>query len=245
MMNPLALPARRIVVIAPHPDDESLGCGGLIAALAADRREILVVFITDGAGSHPNSPAWPAARLSEQRRQEGWNAVSRLGVRTPPPLFLNLPDAAMPNLESPEGQAAVARLSDELMAFRTDLMLLPWRRDPHRDHRDAWALAHAALARAGDAGAAAQRSTAPRPAMLEYAVWLDELGAEGDHPQPGEAELVAFDIAPVLALKRRAVEAHLSQTTDLIDDDPDGFRLTAATIDRLVGPVERYWRPLS
>ena len=56
---------------------------------------------------------------------------------------------------------------------------------------------------------------------------------------------MAFDISDVLALKREAVEAHVSQTTGLIDDDPTGFRLTAETIDRLVQPVERYWRALS
>src|SRR5690606_16204888 len=57
LVDPLSLPARRITVIAPHPDDESLGCGGLIAALAADGRAVQVVFVTDGAGSHPNSAA--------------------------------------------------------------------------------------------------------------------------------------------------------------------------------------------
>ena len=43
------------LILAPHPDDESLGCGGLIAACVAAGRSPLVVILTDGAGSHPNS----------------------------------------------------------------------------------------------------------------------------------------------------------------------------------------------
>ncbi|HEX2943304.1 MAG TPA: PIG-L family deacetylase, partial [Rhodopila sp.] len=43
------------LILAPHPDDESLGCGGLIATAVAAGRAPLVVILTDGAGSHPNS----------------------------------------------------------------------------------------------------------------------------------------------------------------------------------------------
>lgn len=234
LVDPLSLPARRITVIAPHPDDESLGCGGLIAALSADGRAVQVVFVTDGAGSHPNSAAWPAARLTGQRRREAQAALQCLGATAVPPVFLDLPDAGMPALDDPAGEAVVGRLAAALTTFAPALVLLPWRRDPHCDHRDAWALTEAALTRARLA-----------PERLEYAVWLDELGGEGDRPREGEVEAVAFDVSGVLALKRRAVEAHVSQTTDLISDDSSGFRLTADTMDRLVQPAERYWRPLS
>ena len=84
-----------------------------------------------------------------------------------------------------------------------------------------------------------------RPQTLEYAIWLDELGAPADRPTAGEAVAVLFDIADVLEAKREAVAAHVSQTTDLIGDDPGGFRLTPETIARLTGPVEAYWQPLS
>ncbi len=49
------------LILAPHPDDESLGCGGLIAACVAAGRSPLVVILTDGAGSHPNSQGVSAA----------------------------------------------------------------------------------------------------------------------------------------------------------------------------------------
>jgi len=231
-LDPLSLAARRVTVIAPHPDDESLGCGGLIATLAADGRAVQVVFVTDGSGSHSNSLTWPRVRLAEQRRCEAATALACLGVTAVPPVFLDLPDTAMPRLDDPAGEAVVGRLAGVLTKFAPVLVLLPWRRDPHCDHRDAWALTHAALSRAGLA-----------PDLLEYAIWLDELGADGDQPRDDEGEGLEFDIAATMAVKRKAVEAHISQTTGLIDDDPTGFRLSAETIDRLVQPVERYWRP--
>lgn len=231
MIDPLSLAAWRITVIAPHPDDESLGCGGLIAALVADLRAVQTVFLTDGAGSHPDSVAWPPERLVAQRRSEAEEALARLGAGDQPRAFLGLPDARAPAPDGPGGEAAVRALAELLSSFAPELVLVPWRRDPHCDHRAAWSLTRAALVRAG-----------LQPLVLEYAVWLDELGAPEDFPVAGEAEQVVFDIAEVAARKRHAVGAHLSQTTDLIADDPEGFRLAASTLDRLLGETETYWR---
>ncbi|MBC8130049.1 MAG: PIG-L family deacetylase [Rhizobiaceae bacterium] len=229
-----ALDAARILVIAPHPDDEALGCGGLLALLAARDRTIHVVFVTDGGASHLGSTAWPRARLALQRESEAAAAMEALGLGDHARSFLRLADAAMPPPDSVEGLRALDALTKVVRVLMPDLVLLPWRRDPHRDHRDAWALTHAALA-------AFDR----RPRSLEYAIWLDELGAPEDRPVGGEAERVAIEISAVQDLKRAAVMAHVSQTTALISDDPGAFRLSLETIDRLTGPLEFYWRPLA
>jgi LmbE family N-acetylglucosaminyl deacetylase len=233
-LDPRSLPFRRMLVVAPHPDDESLGCGGLIAALTDLGAGVSTVFVTDGGASHRNSRLWPRARLAAEREREAATALDRLGAAPQPRRFLRLPDAAMPKRGEPAHEAARAALAGIAREFEPDLALLPWRRDPHRDHRDAWALAHGAFAAAGAS-----------PDVLEYAIWLDELGAAEDHPRSEEAARVRFDVSAVLARKRAAVEAHRSQTTGLVADDPDGFRLSAETIRRLVGPVEAYWRPLA
>ena len=68
------------LILAPHPDDESLGCGGLIAACAAAGRPPLVVILTDGAGSHPNSREFPPNRLRAVRAQEARDAVAHLNL---------------------------------------------------------------------------------------------------------------------------------------------------------------------
>jgi len=63
------------LVLAPHPDDESLGCGGLIAACCAAGRPPVVAVLTDGSGSHPGSRAFPPTRLAAIRKAEVTAAV--------------------------------------------------------------------------------------------------------------------------------------------------------------------------
>jgi LmbE family N-acetylglucosaminyl deacetylase len=231
--DPRTLDAQRILVIAPHPDDESLGCGGLIAILAAIGRRFHFVFVTDGGASHRNSATWPRHRLSTEREREASEALELLGVGDHPRSFLRLTDAGMPAPGDDEHVAALARLTIIAQDFDPDLVLLPWRRDPHRDHRDSWTLTHRALVEADR-----------HPATLEYAIWLDELGAPEDHPMDAEAERIIFAIDAAVPAKRAATLAHRSQATDMIGDDPEAFRLTSHTIDRLTGPRETYWRPL-
>ncbi|MBB3936944.1 PIG-L deacetylase family protein [Aureimonas phyllosphaerae] len=233
VLAPHALDARRVIVVAPHPDDEALGCGGLVWHLARLRRRVHVLFVTDGGASHLHSPTWPRARLAATREAEAEAALRELGLDAAARTFLRLPDADMPLPGSPGDAAALRGVTALMREVAPDLVLLPWRRDPHRDHRDAWSLVTRALSEAGMA-----------PATLEYAIWLDEIGAADDHPRPGEMERVGFAIGDALPAKRRAVAAHRSQCGALIHDDPTAFSLTEATIERLTGPVEFYWRPL-
>src|SRR3989344_4523812 len=70
----------RAVIIAPHPDDEVLGCGGLLQGLAALGRAIQLISVTDGSASHPGSRRWSVERLSVVRPQESAQALHRLGL---------------------------------------------------------------------------------------------------------------------------------------------------------------------
>jgi LmbE family N-acetylglucosaminyl deacetylase len=148
-------------------------------------------------------------------------------------VFLRLADSAMPKASSTVWQSVLVRLDGIFREFQPDLALLPWRRDPHCDHQDSWMLAHTALRRAGSACL-----------ILEYAIWLDELGSFENQPRANEADLIMIDVASTIVTKRAEIAAHQTQTTDLIDDDPDGFRLTCATIARLTRPAEAFWWPL-
>ena len=57
----------RAVIIAPRPDDEILGCGGLLQLLAREHRQVLLISVTDGSASHPTSSYWTPERLSIAR----------------------------------------------------------------------------------------------------------------------------------------------------------------------------------
>jgi LmbE family N-acetylglucosaminyl deacetylase len=232
--DPKTLNATNVIVIAPHPDDESLGCGGLISVLAAAGRSFHTIFVTDGGASHLHSRSWPRNRVAALREMEAAEALVHLGIGAHPRTFLRLRDAEMPRLSRAEWRSTLLRLTEIFRSFRPDLVLIPWRRDPHCDHRESWRLAKAAMARTGN-----------NPMTFEYAIWLDELGFPSDYPRPQEAERVDFDIRIAVPGKLAAISAHRSQTTNLIDDDATAFRLSTTTIDRLSTGRETYWRPLS
>src|ERR1700692_108633 len=77
----LVPPGARAVIVSPHPDDEILATGGLLAQLSDLGRKALIIAVTDGTASHPDSPEWPAARLAATRPQETRAALPRLRIR--------------------------------------------------------------------------------------------------------------------------------------------------------------------
>ena len=135
------------LIFAPHPDDESLGCGGLIAACCRRGTPPLVVFLTDGTGSHPASRDYPPTRLRSVREQEARSAVDLLGGASDI-VFLRLLDAAAPT-GGPMFDAAVDTLRQLARAAGCRTILAPWRHDPHCDHEAADLMARQAAARSG------------------------------------------------------------------------------------------------
>jgi LmbE family N-acetylglucosaminyl deacetylase len=230
---PHAFAARRradVLVVAPHPDDDAIGCGGTLARLAAAGGRITVVYVTDGGASHPGSRRFPPERLRDVREGEARSALRRLGVREPPH-FLRAPDGGLGQLGAAERARLVARLTALVDAGRT-AVFAPWVRDPHPDHVATAALVEAAL-----------RAARARPDVLYYRVWLPVRGDAAAHPGAGEASAcVRVLTARERARKRCAILAHRSQIGALIDDDPDGFVIDAQLLAGWLGPVERFYR---
>ena len=89
---------RALLVLAPHPDDESLGCGAVLAQVFAQRgsgRKAHIICLTDGAASHPQSLAVPADRLAAIRQTELVAAVEQLGGNASDISFMGAPDGAL------------------------------------------------------------------------------------------------------------------------------------------------------
>ncbi len=241
LLRPESLPLRpasaalafgRTCVVAPHPDDESLACGGAITLLRRAGIPVFVLFISDGTGSHPSSRLYPQERLRDLREAEARAALACLNVPETLSAFLRLRDTAVPG----EGEAgfhdAVARCREHLVAFAPETVLLPWRRDYHCDHRATWEIVQAAIAANGDGPV--------RPHLVEYPVWVYDHLLEGYAPRPGEMTAWRLDIADAMARKQAAVQCHRSQYTDLIADDPEGFRLLPEVLARFTRPWEVY-----
>jgi LmbE family N-acetylglucosaminyl deacetylase len=217
------------LILAPHPDDESLGCGGFIAACVAAGRAPLVVILTDGVASHPNSQAFPPDRLRATRAQEVRAAVECLGLSPDRLVLLDEPDAAAPHA-GPKFDAVVERLND-LIGQEADCtsILAPWRYDPHCDHEAA------ALAAASTAAIMAVRHVA-------YPVWGWTLPPDTPVPTPVTAGW-RLDVAAFLPAKRRAIQSHQTQYGELITDDPAGFKLPQALLSVFDSPSETFVVP--
>jgi LmbE family N-acetylglucosaminyl deacetylase len=204
---------RRWLVLVPHPDDETLGAGQLICALADAGQPPQVVYLTDGAASHPASPSWSPRRLAARRRREARAALRDLmGPGSPPPLFLDWPDAR-PWLEGEDAfDQAARRLVGLMRRGRLSAIATTWSHEPHCDHAAAAALARAAARRAR-----------PQPGLYGYLVW------GWDRPQAAKlasARAVVMTPQPRHRLaRRRALTRHRSQLGAVITDSPKGFRL--------------------
>lgn len=195
-----------VLVIAPHPDDESLGMGGAIAMAAAAGRGVQIVALTGGNRSHTSARVPPAA-LARLRARELREAARHLGA--PPPVMLGHDDQAAPEAPSPD---EIARLAAQADGIRATAIWTCWRHDPHPDHQRG--------ARYAERLAAAL--ALPRP--VEVPVW----GRFTETP-PGRPVLRLAAPAWALQRKAQAIAAHCSQMTPLIPDDPAGFIMDPAT----------------
>ena len=118
------LPARPTVVVVPHPDDESLSAGGLIAIQRRRGLPVTIVAVTDGEAAYPDMLA---SELADRRRGEQAAALARLGGATRE-VRCSLPDGRVEDhLAELEGL-----LGSVLEAG--DLLVAPWTEDHHCDH---------------------------------------------------------------------------------------------------------------
>ena len=207
-----------VLVLAPHADDETLGCGQAIAAAVAAGRRVRIVLVTDGAASHPNSRSHPPPVLRALRRREFDRAVAALGGGEIETVALDLADAS---LRLSDARAIARCIAPHAEGLEAGTLWAPWGGDPHCDHE---AVAAAACHVAGASGMP----------HWSYAVW----GRFGARDVPEAACLRRFHEPALLDAKRRAADAYRSQLTELIADDPDAFVMPPALTRHFVETPE-------
>jgi LmbE family N-acetylglucosaminyl deacetylase len=176
----------RVVVVAPHPDDEVLGAGGTTAALAAQGAKVILVAVTDGEASAPER----AQELRNVRPRESARAAARLGTTPHVTHSLRLPDS---RVRAKDVEAPLVSLLEP-----GDLVLAPWARDGHPDHNEV--------------GLAAERACQGADArLLSYLVWAWHWAQPSELPWE-KACRVELDDATARR-KRKAVQCFTSQLT--------------------------------
>ncbi len=143
-VQPLIVDAlSRVLIVAPHPDDEALGCGGLIRHALAVGAAIRVLFVTDG----DNNP-WPqrvverrlfitpARRTAwgKRRRAEATESVRKLGLAVDDATFLGMADQGLTDDLHDPASRFTAGLAREISAFEPTKIICPSLKDRHRDH---------------------------------------------------------------------------------------------------------------
>ncbi|MGE3880112.1 MAG: PIG-L deacetylase family protein [Planctomycetota bacterium] len=223
---------RDTLVVAPHPDDETLGCGGTIARLRALGARVDVVVCTDGSRSHRH--LMPPGELRTRRAEEVVRACAVLGVERAHVHRLGIEDGELAGHEMDAAKA----IAEILATGSFQRVVLPFLDDGVADHEAAHRAGISAMTLAHNARGCE---------LWEYPIWLWNRWPFGDDPGYGIAGRLqawrrhraaaralrridrAVSIEDRLPLKRAALAEHVTQTVRL-DGNPD-WRVLADVAD--------------
>ncbi|WJW80161.1 PIG-L deacetylase family protein [Bartonella sp. TP] len=213
-----------IVVLAPHPDDEALGCGAAIAAASDMATDIHIICLTDGRASHQNSRDWFPQRLIDTRRKEFIKSCDILTNGKAKTYWLNYIDQHSPN--NGKEQLKAAETIATLLAY-TNIKAIwaSWLFDPHIDHKNTAKIA-----------LLLQQRYLKNAQLYFYSVWGRFIRTKALQ----NYKCFTFDPQPYLERKKAASLAHRTQMTALINDDPDGFIMQQETLEHLIHSPEYF-----
>jgi LmbE family N-acetylglucosaminyl deacetylase len=222
-----------LLVFAPHPDDEVIGCAGVIQRSLASGNSVRIVFSTNGDG-YPKAASVllgkpereltqdDYARLGETRKREAIAAAKVLGIDQSSLVFLGYPDGSMAKEPAPyDRTAAEADFSRALGDSRPSQVYVTDGADEHPDHRVTYQMVLEAAAATGYTGELltfivhSGEVEWPTPGELFETITIDGVTypAGVSWPPPIRISLTAEE----LDAKLRALKAHASQWT--IDHD--------------------------
>jgi LmbE family N-acetylglucosaminyl deacetylase len=213
-----ARPGRTCLVLAPHPDDETIGCGATIARTVAAGGHVEIVIAADGRYSHKDSEIVSPEQMRDLRRVEAVAACAALGVPEEQVVQLGHEDTHL-DRSRPE---LLDALRDALRRVDPDDVYVVSGLDPHPDHRTLNAAVHEVL-----------RDDRRARTVWEYPVWSwidgpwfelsqrppsaralhlvgDPLAASLGAPRPRKVSTAGF-----VAAKRAGLAAYTSQVTNL------------------------------
>ncbi|WP_148863567.1 PIG-L deacetylase family protein [Marinobacter fonticola] len=213
-----------IVVVSPHPDDESLGCGGLIARCASLAVPVTVLAMTDGEASHPGDRAW-RVELASIRKREQRNALKVLGLVRPDIVSLGLPDGGLHAIEGQMRERIVALIQDVVQSRMIRSVFVPAVDDRHDDHRETAMLIAEVVRRC------------PVEHVFSYQIWPPE--KRSARVQANETRY-HHDISDLQPLKQRAIHEHQSQFAAPDLAHAEGFQIPPDLLEAKLKNKETY-----
>lgn len=189
---------RAVTVFAPHPDDETIACGGMIAQATARGDEVSIVILTDGRYSHKSKfKIWPnprTDRIRAIRKREAIKAADVLGVKMENIHFMDFEDGTLVQHMSEAGEFVKLQLNK----WKPTEVYVPYSGDAHTDHA---ATNEIVLTAVSELGLSMH--------LYEYIVWQQD---ESELPYVfGQPNAVTLDIPDVLEIKMQALKMYKSQ----------------------------------
>lgn len=213
--------SRRVVVIAPHPDDEILGCGGLLQQLSTLNCELVIVAVSNGTQSHPESRKYSPEQLDQIRPQESVAALHCLGLfEHTRRIALNLTDGQI-HLHSEQLWQA---LNEHVVTG--DILICSYAKDGHPDHE--------AVGKTVQAFAAQHDLT-----CWHVMIWAWHW-ARPDDPRISWQKAQSYRLTPSQLTKKRQAIMQFKSQIEADDTTGKAAVLSPAIIDRLLMPWEVY-----
>ncbi len=216
------------LVVAPHPEDESLGCGGAIALLRHMGYRVHVLYFTHGSEINAEKPAATNRYMKPIKTKEAINALAQLGMSEDAADFLHVSGGLVPHQEEAGFEELVRLCLNKLESFLPDTVVLPYRYHPYKDHDACWEIMQAAVRQM------------PYPIrVIEYMLWKGEKA--GEIITPDTMKPWRLDIKSVMEQKIKSIAEHRTQKDDLIRWNQSG--LSSSTSKRNLGfaqPWETY-----
>jgi len=216
-----SLPVGPLLIIAPHPDDETLGCAGITALFKAQGSAVRIIIVTDG--SHADMPEGPSKQeLSATRRKESILAAGLLGIPMENVVFLDYKDWQT----SKHVRQIAEDIASQIWLNPPACLLTPHGIDAHPDHR--------AVARAIQILCDENKIACP---ILEYPMWF---WPKGGLKHLFNARLLKthrkVNISSYMSIKQTAIDAHVCQK-----DEANWAALIAYHIAGQLHPYELFF----
>jgi LmbE family N-acetylglucosaminyl deacetylase len=204
------------LVFAPHPDDESLGCGGTMALMARSGVDVHVAFVTDGRASHPHHSVVTPSEIAARRISEARSALGILGIDWDHASILGALDGGLAQLSGGPRQELVSTIARLAARLRPEAVMLPCGADGSSEHDAAYVLVCQAL---GESGL--------RPRILEFPVWSWWNPLLLVRAAFSYRKIWRVDLGDTRNIKARAIASYISQTLPVPPDGtsalPQGF----------------------
>lgn len=153
----------KALIIAPHPDDEIFGCGGLLTLCAKSGKHANILFITNGEASHKGCCQMPPSKIGAQRQKSAFEANKVFGFNSSNLQFLEWEDGKIPTAGHVDFIKLTEKIVEAMIQLKPDVVFCPHPFEGWPDHIASEALTRAALK---------MLVTDARPKLYHYCVWL-------------------------------------------------------------------------